>query len=84
MKKRTIKRTYFELENNKDNYSIFNIFGLNDDNFPLEINNNNINNLREYVENYIKEYGDNFNLLGILNEVENELENVDEVQVVMN
>ena len=32
----------------------------------------------------MKEYGDNFNLLGILNEVENELENVDEVQVVMN
>lgn len=84
MKKRTIKRTYFELENNKDNYTIFNIFGLNDDNFPLEINNNNINNLREYVENYIKEYGDNFNLLGILNEVENELENVDEVQFIMN
>lgn len=84
MKKRTIKRTYFELENNKDNYRIFNIFGLNDDNFPLEINNNNINNLREYVENYIKEYGDNLNLLGILNEVENELEHVDEVQFIMN
>ena len=83
MKKRTIKRTYFELENTKDNYTIFNIFGLNDDNFPLEINNNNINNLREYVENYIEEYGDNLDLLNILSKIENELEKVDEVQFLI-
>jgi hypothetical protein len=84
MKKSTIKRTYFELDiTNNDDYTVFNIFGLNDDNFPMEIHKNNINSLREYVENYIKEYGDNLNLMGILNEIENELENVDEVQFLI-
>lgn len=83
MKKRTIKRTYFELDFNKDEYPIFHVFGLNDEDLPLEISKHNINNLREYVENYVEEYGDTFNLLGILNEVENELENVDEVQFLI-
>lgn len=83
MKKRTIKKTFFELDNNKNEYPIFHIFGLSDNDIPLEINENNINHLREYVENYVEEYGNNFNLLNILDEVENELEKVDEVQFLI-
>lgn len=77
MQKYTIKKTYIY-----GNKFIYNIFGLDGENNDYIITNDNIDYLREYVENYIEEFGENEDLKKYLSLIEKELEEVDEVQVV--
>ena len=78
MKKYTIKKTYIPVRDT----CLFHIFGLDGENNPLVITQNNIDHLRDYVQEYVEETS-NPNVLAFLTNVEKELETVDEVQFIM-
>lgn len=77
MKKYTIKKTYIPV---KDRY-LFHIFGLDGENNPLVITQNNIDYLQNHVQEYVEETS-NPNVLAFLTNVEKELETVNEVQFI--
>ena len=75
--KTTINKTYFYT----DNSFIYYTFGKDGDDKDYIITDDNIEYLREYIDDYIEEYGDN-GLREILLLIENELEKVNEIQFV--
>lgn len=77
MKKRTIKKTYLYTDDN----CIYFIFGLDCDNHKYIITNDNIEYLKNYVEEYMKEHPES-EVMDIYNLIEKELEKVDEIQVI--
>lgn len=73
----TINKTYFCT----DNSFIYYTFGQDGDNKDYIITDDNIEYLREYIDDYIEEYGDN-GLREILSLIENELEKVNKIQFI--
>lgn len=75
--KNTITKTYFSTNNS----FIYHMFALDGDGKDYIITDDNIEYLREYIDDYIEEYGDN-GLREILSLIEKELEKVNEIQFV--
>lgn len=79
MRKYTIKKTFFYT----DDSFIMNVFGLDGENEPMIITEDDIEYLESYIYDYEEEYGSESGLLDVLHEIEKELETVDEVQFIM-
>ena len=79
MKKVTVQKTYFYTKDK----AIFQIFGLNGDNQPMIIKEDDLEFLGSYIEDIIEE-GYDEEIRDYFNEISQELEKVNEVQVLYN
>lgn len=79
MKKVTVQKTYFYTKDK----AIFHIFGLNGDNQPMILKEDDLEFLESYIEDIIEE-GYDEEIRSYFNEISQELEKVNEVQVLYN
>ena len=79
MKKSTIKKTYFYT----DDSFIMHVFGLDGENEPMIITEDDIEYLESYIYDYEEEFGDAKVLFDVLHEIQEELKTADEVEFIM-